>query len=128
MNIHHITRGHWLNKGMDIQVQKIDEDRSAVVAITGVEFLDNGLGGKISKICYAIRFMHQETELHSRPIDTQIIDDALAGGGNVVEASFEWLKQQDGVSSAVHGFTALFESALGYGLEAVAKKGKASRL
>lgn len=106
--------GHWLNKGMDIETQKIDEERSAMVSISGVELAPVGAGSE-PKIRYALRFVSGEYELGSRPLDTDQVEASMRAGSGLVREAFEALKREDGVSDAFRGFAAEFERAFEYG-------------
>lgn len=117
-----LQSGHWLNKGMEIETQIIDIERSARVVITGFELVPQKNGGRSAEIRYALQFMFEEEELGSRPLITDEVSKWLSDDKSVVREAFEWLKMQDGVSSEFMGFAAEYERAFEYGQQRAAKR------
>ena len=129
MNIplHH---GHWLNRGMNIKIAKIDEDCSLSVAITGIEFVENGKGGRRPEVHYAICLVYgpKDTNVFSRPVDTVVVENALDKNEDVLEKALEWLKTKDGVSERFQGLAAEYDRLLAYGLGPIPKRDKTKSL
>ncbi len=119
--------GHWLNKGMDIETQRIDEERSAAVSIAGVELMPSG-SGREPRIRYVLRFVSGDYELGARPLDTDEVERGMRENASLVREAFEWLKRQDGVSGAFLGHAAEYERAFEYGLRENLKRAKARSL
>ena len=126
MNLN-LRSGHWLNKGMDIETQRIDEDRAASVAVIGIEFIPSGSGGRVPQIQYALRLMSGDHDLSSRRLDSVQVQTWLAEAKPLVREAFEWLKLQDGVSAAFMGFAAEYERAFEYGVKVDSLRAKGAR-
>jgi hypothetical protein len=109
-----LRSGHWLNKGMDIELTQIDEGRSAAVSMVGVELVDNNNGGRVPKINYALRLLSDDYELSSRLLDTKSVEQWLADGAPLVRSAFEYLRKLDNVGGSFLGFAAEYERAYEY--------------
>ncbi len=125
MNLN-LRSGHWLNKGMDIETEKIDDDRAASVAVIGIELLPTDSGGRAPQIQYALRLIAGGHDLSSRRLDSAQVQAWLAEGKPLVREAFEWLKAQDGVSAVFMGFAAEYERAFEYGVKVDALRAKGS--
>lgn len=123
-----LRSGHWLNKGMDIEVEKIDDERSAALSVVGFELVPNGGGGRDVEVRFALRFISGEYELGSRALDSVEVGKWLSAGSPLVREAFEWLKKQDGVSNQFAGFAAEYERAFEFGQRIAATRALGPRL